>query len=53
LNEAGLKEWIYLYKECFTIVFWFLNNASQNGDYKNADDLVESLNGFQKRFVVK
>jgi hypothetical protein len=25
----------------------------QNGDYKNADDLVESLNGFQKRFAGK
>jgi hypothetical protein len=27
-----------------------LNNASQSNDYQNADDLVESLNGFQKKF---
>jgi hypothetical protein len=30
-----------------------LNNASQSGNYENADDLVESLNGFQKKFGSK
>jgi hypothetical protein len=30
-----------------------LNNASQSNDYQNADDLVESLNGFQKKFEAK
>jgi hypothetical protein len=30
-----------------------LNNASQSNDYQNADDLVESLNGFQKKFGSK
>jgi hypothetical protein len=30
-----------------------LNNASQSNDYQNADDLVESLNGFKKKFGSK
>jgi hypothetical protein len=30
-----------------------LNNASQSNNYQNADDLVESLNGFQKKFGSK
>jgi hypothetical protein len=37
-------------EKCLTIIFWSLNNASQSNDYKMLDDLVESLNGFQKKF---
>jgi hypothetical protein len=40
-------------KEFYPCTFGSLNNASQSGDYKNADDLVESINGFQKRFGSK
>jgi cytochrome c-type biogenesis protein CcsB len=51
LNEAGLKGMDSTYtKSVLPLYFGSLNNASQTGDYKNADDLVESLNGFQKKF---
>jgi hypothetical protein len=47
LNEAGLKEWILLIQRVFYHVF-VLNNAFKTVIIKNADDLVESLNGFQR-----
>jgi hypothetical protein len=53
LGEAGLKGWILHIRRAFYPYFGSLNNASKSGDYKNADDLVESINGFQKRFGSK
>lgn len=51
LGEAGLKGMDSTYtKSVLPLYFGSLNNASQTGDYKNADDLVESINGFQKKF---
>ena len=54
LGEAGLKGMDSTYtKSVLPLYFGSLNQASQTGDYKNADDLVESLNGFQKKFGAK
>jgi cytochrome c-type biogenesis protein CcsB len=54
LGEAGLKGMDSTYtKSVLPLYFGSLNNASQSGDYKNADDLVESINGFQKKFGSK
>jgi hypothetical protein len=39
---------LYIQK-CIALVF-SLNNASLSNDYNNADDLVESIHGFQKKF---
>jgi hypothetical protein len=40
-------------KSVLPLYFGSLNNASKSGDYKNADDLVESINGFQRGLVVR
>ncbi len=54
LGEAGLKGMDSTYtKRVLPLYFGSLNQASKSGDYKNADDLVESLNGFQKKFGAK
>ncbi|NRT12672.1 cytochrome c biogenesis protein CcsA [Flavobacterium sp. 14A] len=54
LGEAGLKGMDSTYtKSVLPLYFGSLNQASQTGDFKNADDLVESLNGFQKKFGSK
>ena len=54
LNEAGLKGMDSTYtKSVLPLYYGSLNNASQSGNYENADDLVESLNGFQKKFGSK
>ncbi|NRS90225.1 cytochrome c-type biogenesis protein CcsB [Flavobacterium sp. 7E] len=54
LGEAGLKGMDSTYtKSVLPLYFGSLNQASQTGDFKNADDLVESLNGFQKKFGAK
>ena len=54
LGEAGLKGMDSTYtKSVLPLYFGSLNNASKSGDYKNADDLVESINGLQKRFGSK
>ena len=54
LNEAGLKGMDSTYtKSVLPLYYGSLNNASQSNDYSNADDLVESLNGFQKKFGSK
>ncbi|MBC5838375.1 cytochrome c biogenesis protein CcsA [Flavobacterium muglaense] len=54
LGEAGLKGMDSTYtKSVLPLYFGSLNNASVSGNYKNADDLVESLNGFQKKFGAK
>jgi hypothetical protein len=38
-------------KSVLPLYFGSLNNASKSGDYKNADDLVESI-GFKRGLVV-
>jgi cytochrome c-type biogenesis protein CcsB len=54
LNEAGLKGMDSTYtKSVLPLYYGSLNNASQSNNYQNADDLVESLNGFQKKFGSK
>ena len=54
LNEAGLKGMDSTYtKSVLPLYYGSLNNASQSDDYSNANDLVESLNGFQKKFGSK
>lgn len=54
LGEAGLKGMDSTYtKSVLPLYFGSLNQASQTGDFKNANDLVESLNGFQKKFGAK
>lgn len=54
LGEAGLKGMDSTYtKSVLPLYFGSLNQASQSGDYKNANDLVESINGFQKKFGAK
>lgn len=54
LNEAGLKGMDSTYtKSVLPLYYGSLNNAAQSNDYQNADDLVESLNGFQKKFGSK
>jgi cytochrome c-type biogenesis protein CcsB len=54
LGEAGLKGMDSTYtKSVLPLYFGSLNNASISNDYKNADDLVESLHGFQKKFGSK
>ncbi|NRT17031.1 cytochrome c-type biogenesis protein CcsB [Flavobacterium sp. 28A] len=54
LGEAGLKGMDSTYtKSVLPLYFGSLNQASQTGDFKNANDLVESLNGFQKKFGSK
>jgi hypothetical protein len=47
LNE-GIKGMDSTYTSVLPL-YWFLNNASQSGDYKNADDLVEGSIMVSKR----
>ena len=54
LNEAGLKVMEETYtKNVLPLYFGSLANASTTNDYKTADELLESINGFQKRFGSK
>ncbi|MBK0368987.1 cytochrome c biogenesis protein CcsA [Flavobacterium agrisoli] len=51
LNEAGLKGMDATYtKQILPLYFGTLSNAAKTKDYKTADELVESINGFQKKF---
>ncbi|MES2806562.1 MAG: cytochrome c biogenesis protein CcsA [Bacteroidota bacterium] len=51
LNESGLKGMEATYtKNVLPLYFGSLANASVSNDYKTADELLESMNGFQKRF---
>ncbi|WP_066308132.1 cytochrome c biogenesis protein CcsA [Flavobacterium sp. TAB 87] len=51
LNEAGLKGMDATYtKQILPLYFGALNNASKTKDYKTADELLESISGFQKKF---
>jgi cytochrome c-type biogenesis protein CcsB len=54
LNESGLKGMEMTYtKNVLPLYFGALANAAKTGDYKTADELLESVNGFQKRFGEK
>ena len=54
LNEAGFKGMEATYtKNVLPLYFGSLANASDSNDYKTADELLESINGFQKRFGSK
>ena len=54
LNEAGLKGMEETYaRNVLPLYFGSLANASTSKDYKTADELLESINGFQKRFGSK
>ncbi|MFV8342065.1 cytochrome c biogenesis protein CcsA [Flavobacterium sp. XS2P39] len=54
LNEAGLKGMEATYtKNVLPLYFGSLANASTSNEYKTADELLESINGFQKRFGSK
>ncbi|MCK8142450.1 cytochrome c biogenesis protein CcsA [Flavobacterium sp. I-SCBP12n] len=51
LNEAGLKGMEATYtKSVLPLYFGSLSNAANSKDYKTADELLESIHGFQKRF---
>jgi len=51
LNESGLKGMEMTYtKNVLPLYFGSLANAAQSNNYKTADELLESINGFQKRF---
>lgn len=54
LNESGFKGMEATYtKNVLPLYFGSLANASVSNDYKTADELLESMNGFQKRFGSK
>ncbi len=51
LNEANLKGTDSLYaKNVLPLYMGALKDAKQTGDYTEADELLESLKGFQKRY---
>jgi cytochrome c-type biogenesis protein CcsB len=51
LNESGMKGMDSTYtKSILPLYFGTLNNALVSNDYKSADELLESINGFQKKF---
>ncbi len=54
LNEAGLQGMEATYtKNVLPLYFGSLANASNSNDFKTADELLESISGFQKRFGSK
>ena len=54
LNESGLKGMEMTYtKNVLPLYFGSLANAATTNDFKTADELLESINGFQKRFGSK
>jgi cytochrome c-type biogenesis protein CcsB len=54
LEKAGLKGMDSTYtKSVLPLYFGSLTNASISDDYKNADELLESIHGFQKKFGAK
>jgi cytochrome c-type biogenesis protein CcsB len=54
LNHADLKGMEATYtKQILPLYFNALNNGSISKDFKTADDLVESINGFQKKYGSK
>ena len=54
LSEAGLKGMEAKYTQnILPLYFGALEKASATNDYKQADELLESINGFQKKFGSK
>ncbi len=54
LNEAGLKGMDSIYtKSILPLYFGTLEQAVSAKDYKTSDELLESINGFQKKFGAK
>ncbi|NGY38835.1 cytochrome c biogenesis protein CcsA [Flavobacterium sp. XN-5] len=54
VGNSGLKGMDSTYtKSVLPLYFGSLNNASISTDYKNADDLLESIHGFQRKFGSK
>ena len=54
LNEAGLQGMEATYtKSVLPLYFGSLANASDSKDFKTADELLESISGFQRRFGSK
>ena len=54
LEHAGLKGMDATYtKSILPLYFGTLSHAIETKDYKTADDLLESINGFQKKFGSK
>jgi cytochrome c-type biogenesis protein CcsB len=51
LNESGMKGMDATYtKSILPLYFGTLNTAATSNDYKSANELLESLKGFQKKF---
>jgi cytochrome c-type biogenesis protein CcsB len=51
LNESGMKGMDATYtKSILPLYFGTLGNAATSNDYKSANELLASLNGFQKKF---
>ena len=54
LNESGMKGMDSTYtKSVLPLYFGTLTNAADTKDYKTANELLESINGFQKKFGAK
>ncbi|WP_413998555.1 cytochrome c biogenesis protein CcsA [Flavobacterium sp. W1B] len=54
VGNSGLKGMDSTYtKSVLPLYFGSLNNASTSNDYKNADELLESIHGFQRKFGSK
>lgn len=54
LNESGMKGMDSTYtKSVLPLYFGTLTNAADTKDYKTANELLESINGFQKKFGSK
>lgn len=54
LNQSGMKGMDSVYtKNILPLYFNALKDAKTSGDYKTSDELIESLNGFQKKFGSK
>ncbi|HEX9151395.1 MAG TPA: cytochrome c biogenesis protein CcsA, partial [Flavobacterium sp.] len=54
LNESGMKGMDATYtKSVLPLYFGTLTNAAETKNYKTANELLESINGFQKKFGAK
>ena len=54
LGQAGLKGMVATYtSSILPLYFNALNSATTSKDFKQADELLESINGFQKKFGTK
>lgn len=54
LEHSGMKGMDATYaKSILPIYFGMLNKAIESNDYKSVDELLESINGFQKKFGSK